>query len=62
MKVLVILGVLCLNNLDLETLKPNNVRDTWETDTKLLNREGRERDSFNSRFLGSLQVLILETI
>lgn len=61
MKVSVILGVFCLNDLDLETLKQNNVRDTWETDTKLLNREGHERDSFNSRFLGSLQVLILET-
>lgn len=60
MKVLVILGVLCLNDLGLETLKQNNIRDTWETNMRLLNREGHERDSFNSRFLGSLQVLILE--
>lgn len=61
MKVLVILGVLCLNDLGLETLKQNNIRDTWDTNTRLLNREGHEKDSFNSRFLGSLQVLILET-
>lgn len=39
MKVLVILGVLCLNDLGFETLKQNNIRDTWETNTRLLNRE-----------------------
>lgn len=33
-----------------------NVKDTWGTNRRLLNREGHERDSFNSRFLGSLQV------
>lgn len=61
MQVLVVLGVLCLNDLGLETLKQSNVRNTWETNTSLLNRVGPEKDSFSSRFLGSLQVLILET-
>lgn len=56
MKILVILAVLCLNDLDLETLQQNNVRETWETNSRLLNR-----GAFSSRFLGSLQVLILET-
>lgn len=55
-----ILGVLCWNDLGLETLKKNSVKDTWKTNRRLLNREGHERDSFNSRFLGSLQVLILK--
>lgn len=56
-----ILCVFCLNDLGLETLKQNNIRNTWETNTRLLNRMGQERNSFNSRFLGSLQVLIFET-
>lgn len=40
MKILVILGVLCLNDLDLETLQQNNARGTWETNSRLLNRGG----------------------
>lgn len=56
-----ILCVFCLNDLGLETLKQNNIRNTWETNMRLLNRMGQERNSFNSRFLGSLQILIFET-
>lgn len=42
MKILVILAVLCLNDLDLETLQQNNVRETWETNSRLLNRGALE--------------------
>lgn len=58
MKILVILGILCLN--DLETLQQNNVRGTWETNSRLLNREVWER-LIQLKIPRSLQVLILET-
>lgn len=39
-------------------MKRNNIRNTQETNTRLVNRP--EKDSSNSRLLGSLWALILE--
>lgn len=53
------LGVLCLKDWSW-TLEQNSIRNTWETNMRL--ETGRAtRDSFNSRFLGSLWILTLDT-